>query len=278
MGDLRVMTFNIRGAFHRDGANAWSERAALNVATIERHAPDLSGFQELQSGNLAVYRDQLAEYQYALGPKAEFGEPHNYNAIFWRPERLEAVASGGFWLSETPERYSASWDTRCLRAANWVRFRCRDGGADFLHLNTHLDHVSELARVEGSKLLLRQLDQLAAGDLPVILTADFNCNPTSAAYRLYREGGFVDAYLAAGDGDGPGSNTFHGFAGRQHDPRVALNDGRIDWVLVRDSRDGARRFQVRSCAIVRDAAPPLYPSDHYPVLAELRLEAATGAR
>src|ERR671914_442322 len=45
MCDLRVMTFNIRGAVHRDGENAWPHRAALNVATIARHAPDLIGFQ-----------------------------------------------------------------------------------------------------------------------------------------------------------------------------------------------------------------------------------------
>src|SRR5919202_2091973 len=191
MCDLRVMTFNIRGAYHRDGEKAWPHRAALNVATIERHAPDLIGFQELQRGNEEIYEARLRGYHHELGPRAEFGEPHNYNAIYWRPERLEPVAAGGFWLSETPDQYSASWDTACLRAANWVRFRCREDGAEFLHLNTHLDHVSEPARVEGSKLVLRQLDELAGDRLPVILTADFNCNPESNAYRLYRDGGFV---------------------------------------------------------------------------------------
>ncbi len=45
---LWVMSFNIRGTFHRgDGINAWEQRAALNVAMIERYAPGLIGFQEL---------------------------------------------------------------------------------------------------------------------------------------------------------------------------------------------------------------------------------------
>lgn len=274
MCDLRVMTFNIRGAVHKDGENAWPHRAALNVATIERHAPDLIGFQELQRGNEEVYDARLAGYRHELGPKAEFGEPHNYNAIYWRPERLEAVAAGGFWLSETPERYSASWDTVCLRAANWVRFRCPEDGAEFLHLNTHLDHVSELARVEGSKLVLRQLDELAGDGLPVLVTGDFNSTPSSTAYRLYREAGFADAYLAAGNEESPGANTFHRFMGDRFELWPHSDSARIDWILARDGRDGARRFRVRSCAIVRDAAPPLYPSDHYPVLAELNLEPA----
>jgi endonuclease/exonuclease/phosphatase family metal-dependent hydrolase len=274
MCDLRVMTFNIRGGVHQDGENAWPHRAALNVATIARHAPDLIGFQELQRSNEEVYDARLTGYRHELGPKAEFGEPHNYNAIYWRPERLDPVAAGGFWLSETPERYSASWETRCLRAANWVRFRCLEDGAEFLHLNTHLDHVSELARVEGSKLVLRQLDELAGDRLPVILTADFNSNPGSTVYQLYRDGGFVDAYLAAGHGDGRDSNTFHGFEGVDYAPERHYHSDRIDWLFTRDSRDAAWRFCVRSCAIVRDAAPPLYPSDHYPVLAELRLDSS----
>ena len=273
MCDLRVMTFNIRGAYHDDGDNAWPNRAALNVATIERHAPDLIGFQELQRGNADVYEQRLPEYRHRLGPKAEFAEPHNYNAISWRPERLEPVDSGGFWLSETPEVFSASWETRCLRAANWARFRCREDGVEFLHLNVHLDHVSELARVEGSRLVLRQLDLLAGDRLPVVVTGDFNSPPGSTAYELYRAGGFTDAYLAAGNEESRGANSFHRFLGDRFELWADRESARIDWVLARDSRDGRWRFRVRSCAIIRDAAPPLYPSDHYPVLAELRLEA-----
>lgn len=42
---FRVMSFNIRGASDtHDGANGWSKRAALNVATIRKYAPDLIGF------------------------------------------------------------------------------------------------------------------------------------------------------------------------------------------------------------------------------------------
>ena len=43
---------------------------------------------------------------------------------------------------------------------------------------------------------------------------------------------------------------------------------RVDLILT---HAGATAFQTTSCTIVRDAQPPLYPSDHYPVVAELRL-------
>lgn len=73
MATLRVMSFNIAGAIgtEGDGVNAWAYRATLNVQTIHRHAPALIGFQELDQGNLATYREQLPKYEYLLGPHAE---------------------------------------------------------------------------------------------------------------------------------------------------------------------------------------------------------------
>ncbi len=267
--EIRVMSFNIRGSFHTgDGANVWENRAALNVRTIKRYVPDLIGFQELQRGNLEIYEKELPEYKYILGPVVDEVEP-SYNPIFWNPSRFELIDSGGFWLSLTPDQCSSAWEAACIRAANWVRLRCTDTGSDFLHLNTHLDHISELARVEGSKLLLQQFDQLPVHNLPLVVTGDFNCNPGSTTYRFFMEHGFVDTYLAAGNEDSEDSNTFHGFAGEQFSPVDHHMVVRIDWILT---RDGVQSLQTVSCVIVRDAEPPLYPSDHYPVLAELKMK------
>jgi endonuclease/exonuclease/phosphatase family metal-dependent hydrolase len=274
MGNLRVMTFNIRGAFHlHDGANAWANRAALNVATIKRYAPDLIGFQELQSGNLEIYREALPEYRYVVGPQADNEEPHNYNAIFWTSASFELIDSGGFWLSRTPDRYSSDWDTCCIRATNWVLLRHLATGLDMVHVNTHLDHISEMARVEGSRLILQQLEAIQPPALPTIITGDFNCVPGSPAYRLFLDDGFIDTYLAAGNEDTVDSHTFHGFAGKQFVPQPHSTPPiRIDWILLRDR---AQRFQIRSSVIVHDEEPPLYPSDHYPVIADLLFHATT---
>ncbi len=271
---FRVMSFNIRGSFHpQDGENVWERRAALNVETIKRHAPDLIGFQELQSGNLSTYQADLAGYQYVLGNDAS--DHSEYRSIFWKPSVFELLESGAFWLSETPEVYSESWNTDCVRAATWVRLREKATGASFLHLNTHLDHRSEWARREGCRLLVRRISDLRGDDLPVILTGDFNCNAHQAValadanYRYLIDGGFVDSYLAGGGSDSARSNTFHDFQG----DRFNLNgdegfSGRIDWMLT---LDGVRRWRVRSSGIIRDHADPVYPSDHYPIFADFEL-------
>ncbi len=266
------MSFNIRGSFRDAGSvNAWCDRAAPNVATIERCAPDLIGFQELQEGNLETYRERLPRYAHVLGPRYGNGTPHSFNAIFFDAGRLELLDSGGFWLSTTPERYSASWQTRVVRSTNWVRLRISDAGLSFLHLNTHLDHVSKPARVRGSALILRKVAELLERygyEMPVVATGDFNCRPDSLPYRNLVEGGFVDTYLAAGNQDKEDTNTFHAFEGaRYRDARPSLGPRRIDWILLKDPQRHIRA--VSQSTIVRDHDEGAHPSDHYPVLAEL---------
>lgn len=266
MSVLRVMTFNVRGAYHKeDGENAWERRADLNLETIRRYSPDLIGFQEVQQPNLEAYSQQLPEYEQQRGPKAENEEPHGYNLIMWKPERLQRQDSGGFWLSLTCDRWSASWDTRCIRAANWARFLDTETNTGLLHLNTHLDHISELARFEGTKVILRELQEIAADHLACVVTADFNTNPDSPVYQLFVEAGFKDAHIAAGN---PPANTFHGFAGEHFVNQYPGTEARIDWILVREGSQ-QKDISVRSCSIIRDGRPPIYPSDHYPVLAKL---------
>jgi endonuclease/exonuclease/phosphatase family metal-dependent hydrolase len=273
---FRVMSFNIRGAGHeQDGVNSWKQRSALNVETIRRYAPDLIGFQELQSGNLSVYETELTEYQYILGNEASGGTEHP--SIFWKPATFELLESGSFWISETPDVYSGSWETDCERAAAWVRLREKASGKTLLHMNTHLDHISNWARTEGCRLLLRQINTLRTPDLPAILTGDFNCNacelPVAGAadladanYRYLLEQGFVDTYLVAGNHDSVTSNTFHAFDGDAFEPRPPGSVVRIDWILT---LEGAERLRVESASIIRDHAAPLYPSDHYPIIANL---------
>ena len=272
-GALRVMTFNVRGSYHPDGENSWRRRAALNARAILRQAPDLIGFQELQDGNARFYDRELTGYKHVLGHRYENRPPHAYNAVYWNPGRLEALDAGGFWLSETPERFSGSWETRQIRSANWARFRPVAGGPEFVHLNTHLDHVSDRARVEGSKLILEWLDGPEADGAPVLLTGDFNCEPSSRARDVFARAGFRDVHLVSGHAP---VKTFHAFRGEGFRGRDPSKEHRIDWVLLRDGSRG-ERWTVEGYSIVRDAEPPLYPSDHYPVVADLALKDPSSA-
>jgi endonuclease/exonuclease/phosphatase family metal-dependent hydrolase len=275
---LKVMSFNIRGFSHRgDGINRWENRAALNVATIERYAPDLIGLQELRAESLATYQEKMPEYAYVLGPGAGKETPHEFNAIFFDPIRLELLDSGGFWLNETPDRYSSAWRARVVRSATWAIFESPSAGLSFLHLNTHLDHMSSLARAKGSELILRKITKLREDGFPTVVTGDFNCLPGSLPYRSFVENGFEDTFLSAGSGDDKDAETFHAFKGVRyflvrcgHRLRHGSKPHRIDWILL---KNGRQRLRTAAHEILRDrdAKPAIYPSDHYPILATLAL-------
>ena len=273
MTHMRVMTFNLFNTVPDDQvehfSDIWANRAAFNVKTIKRYDPDLIGFQEFEPVHWATYQNELAGYSHSRHVEHATGET---TAIFWKSDRFDWLDDGQFWLPRAEVPQAAHLEDETLMDTTWAKLRCRSSGLEFIHLNTHLNDESEEARQAGNQLNQKHLAQLALsndrGALPVIMTGDFNCNPWSPVYRQLLGEGFVDTYRAAGHGDSAQSSTFHGFHGERY---FALEWGgqvfwRVDWILLRADQ---QQLQTTSCTIVRDAEPPVYASDHYPVVAEL---------
>ncbi len=114
---------------------------------------------------------------------------------------------------------------------------------------------------------------LSGGNVPIFLTGDFNNHPwlpdqgwTDTAHRAFLEGGFVDTYRTAGGDENASDYTYHAYYGAVIPPGKVEDPWRMDWVLV---HPGRVQIHVRSHTILRDAQPPLYPSDHYPVVGEI---------
>ena len=139
-----------------------------------------------------------------------------------------------------------------------------------MHLNTHLDHVSEDARINGSKLIIERLGELQRDGCAAIVTGDFNAPPRSPTYELYTDAGFADTFIAAGNSDDDPRESYTNHAWRGYPwNRPDDTPQRIDWILLRDGT--AVSISAKACRIVRDAEPPMYPSDHYPVVAEVEI-------
>ncbi|HET7271570.1 MAG TPA: endonuclease/exonuclease/phosphatase family protein [Rubrobacter sp.] len=162
-------------------------------------------------------------------------EVEEYAVIFFAPSgsKRSTPAGSGF-----PKRLRSTRRAGVTRSsARPTGPCCRENSATFLQVNTHLDHISEPARVEGNSLILRRTEETRKnhGDLPTIITGDFNCRPGTRPYRVFIEDGFVDTFLAAGNEEDEGAYTFHAFKGAQFTPEDTDKlTGRIDWVLVRD--------------------------------------------
>ena len=176
--ELTVMTLNMRYDNPEDGANNWRFRRERIAELIRSEAVDLLGTQEVLANQFDDLQALLPGYR-AVGVGREDGaRAGEFNAVFFRSDRFELLDSGVFWLSENPETPgSKGWDGACERLATWTVLRDKSGRG-LLFINTHLDHIGEQARREGVALLLRRIETLRAGR-PVILTGDFNAEPSS---------------------------------------------------------------------------------------------------
>ncbi|HUF26375.1 MAG TPA: endonuclease/exonuclease/phosphatase family protein [Gemmatimonadaceae bacterium] len=258
---LTVMAFNLRYASNTP-PNAWPDRRPVVREVIERWAPDIVGTQEGLYQQLRDIDSDLPAYAW-IGEGRDGGSGGEFMAVFYRTDRLEPRQYGHYWLSDTPETIaSRSWGNTLPRMVTWVRFRDRASGREHYLINTHFDHQSQPSRERSAALVIARaagLDSL----LPVILVGDFNAaageNPVHAI--LTRDGGFADTWTAAGHRDTLG--TFHDFRGLE----TARGAGRIDWILVRG------RVETLSADIVTDQRDGQYPSDHFPVIARVRLPA-----
>ena len=260
---LTVMTFNVRWAGDAR-PNAWRDRRPVMRELIQRANPDVFGTQEGLNGQLGDMAADLPAYRW-IGLGRDGGSRGEFMAVFYRADRLEPLEYDHFWLSDTPATMgSRSWGNNYTRMVTWVRFRDRRSGRQFVFINTHLDHEVQEAREKAAELILQRARAWDAS-VPVLLVGDFNAD--AGANRVYdlltgASGGFTDSWRALGLADTLG--TFHDFKGL----RAARTSRRIDWILTRGP------VTALSSAILTYQRNGQYPSDHFPVVARVRISAA----
>jgi endonuclease/exonuclease/phosphatase family metal-dependent hydrolase len=255
---LRVMSFNVRFPSPDDGPDVWSARRDLLVETIRQHAPDIIGAQECyyEQGDYIV--GHLPDYAwFGVGRTGTRGDEHM--GVFYRRERLKLKEHGHFWLSETPDLpASRSWGVDLPRMVTWGHFET-PAGFRFTLLNTHLPHrpEDEAARLHGVALIIDRIARLSNGR-PALMTGDFNDVAGGRVYEAFRAAGLRDVRTLAETPEGP-EGTFHGFSGMEIGPR-------IDWILCTPGDWSVRRFETSTFH-----QNGRYPSDHFPILADLGL-------
>lgn len=252
---LSVMSFNIRLTAESDGVDYWETRKPLAVRMLREQQPDVIGLQELVKAQADYLARELPQYAwFGRGREADGGGEHM--GVFYRKDRLTVVESGDFWLSDTPDvAGSITWGHPHPRMVTWALFEQRSDGRRFYLFNTHLPYrdEDEAARLKGAQAIARHLATLP-DDVPVVLTGDFNTTPDSDAHAVLA-GTLQDAWTTAPRVEGIDA-TFHGFTGKA--------DRRIDWIFVRGA-------QLESITSVTTRWNNRYPSDHFPLVATLRL-------
>lgn len=253
---LKVMTFNLRYA-STNKPNSWPERRPVMKQCLTEADADIIGTQEGVYYQLKDIHADAPQYQW-IGLGRDGGSRGEFMAVFYKQARFEPLEYDHFWLSDTPEVIaSTTWGNSNRRMVTWVRFLDKQSNGQFYFVNTHLDHQIQPAREKAAELIKTRLQALKT-NLPIILLGDFNATAgKNKAYSTLTENFLMDTWHIAAERRGRVVATFHGFNG----PREG--DDRIDWILT---TPGVKALWT---AISTCAQGNQFPSDHFPVIAEL---------
>ncbi len=253
---LNVGTFNVRLETSRDTGNLWTDRKVYVASLIRFHGFDIFGTQEGFKNQLDDIQSQLPEYErYGIG-RDDGKEKGEHSAIFYKKDRFDFIKGGDFWLSETPEKPGFGWDARINRICSWVMLKEKKSKKTFYCFNVHYDHQGMVARRESSKLLLDKIKTIA-GNAPVILTGDFNGNHSSEWYQLIANSTTLRDTYREVKYPYVNNGSFQNFG------RNFTKADIIDHIFI------SSQFSVKRWGVLTDSYNGKFPSDHFPVLAEL---------
>ncbi len=256
---MNVMTFNIRLNVASDGANSWPNRIKTVDHMMRNLQPDLIGMQEVLPDQLSDLKLLMRNYDWVGAGRENGIDKGEFCPIFYKSVRFKLVEFGHFGLSEQPSVFGLKgWDAACERIASWAVLVDLQNTDTFLVLNTHLDHMGEIARVESAKLIVEKVKQLT-DNYPIIITGDFNSVPTSDVLSIFQSQNLHNASNIAKIKSGPNS-TFHDFNRIEVSKRLT-----IDYVLVSDA------FLVDSYNVIEDPDSS-FISDHHPVMTKVYIK------
>jgi endonuclease/exonuclease/phosphatase family metal-dependent hydrolase len=123
--------------------------------------------------------------------------------------------------------------------------------------NVHWDHESQPSRERSAQFLIEQIAARSAPDNPVIVVGDFNAGETNPALQYLTANDLSDTFRTVHP-NASAVGTFNAFRGD-------TSGEKIDAILT------SPRWTVIDAAIVRTNRDGRQPSDHFPVVAILRL-------
>ncbi len=251
---VRIMSCNLRCLTPLDlGKKSWFYRADLIAEEIRDRAPGIIGFQEATRWQYRYLTQAMPGYDSVIEYRDDTllaeGCP-----IFYSMELYTLKDKGSFWLSETPEVMSRDWGAAHNRICSYVILEEKATRKELVVFNTHLDHVSDEARIKGIAVVLDKIAQF--GGLPAVIMGDFNALEGSETYRSATEN-FLDAQYAA-------ENTMEGHTYQNWGNPEKFK--RLDYFML--SKTG---IQALGYEVLPGTREGVWLSDHCPIVLDLAL-------
>lgn len=253
--ELKVMSCNVRCIAPFDlGKKSWFYRADLLVKGIQNTQPGVIGFQEVTKWHYSYLTDCLSAYDSVITYRDDAFNSEGC-PIFYRSDIYTLIDKGSFWLSETPDVMSKDWGAACYRICSYAILKDNATETEFVVFNTHLDHVSDEARINGINVVLDKIKEF--GGLPAVLMGDLNAEEDSETYKSATEN-FLDVKYQT-------ENTMTSCT--YQDWGNQLDRNCIDYIMI--SKTG---FRVNSYKVLTETYDGVYPSDHFQLVSSLSFE------
>ena len=241
-----AMSYNLRYNTSEGGA----ARMNALASQINKYSPDILGVQE----ETPVWRNFLSSHldsRYARVGEGRRGvsdqrESNEAVSVYFDTEKFELLHTVTKWLSDTPDVPSYIEGAHHRRCVTFAVLKCKLSGKELVYANTHFDCGTDAVREAESRCLSNI--RRGFGNLPFIISGDFNFQPDSPAYNLVREGGLLDASRTAPDTEFEG--TFHNYG------KVGVI---IDYFFVNE------KIKPLVYRVLSEKYDGEYTSDHYPI-------------
>lgn len=261
---IKAMSFNVRVDIFLDGPNRWNSRKELVFDILENNAADVIGLQEALDSQVRQIQQALPQYSHYAAGRNDGRQKGESCAIFYRKDRFLLEDCGTFWFSDTPSKPgSKDWGNLWPRICSWVHLTEKATGDDFYVYNVHLDVFSQNSRKKSTELLAKRIAARKTKN-PFIVMGDFNMgldNPAMVYLQNINSETPYPKMVSAWQSLYPGRNS----GGTRHNFRGRASGTKIDHIPI---SEGLQALEVK---IDRWNVDGQYPSDHFPVIAKIRL-------
>lgn len=243
--NFRIASFNIRVDLARDKHRMWKFRKWATRRRLKSLNCSIVGLQE------ALDR-QVADLLKGSHNISHVGKNRDDASI---GERCAVLFDSNLWKlrEENTRWYGKTPDQRCFlegapfpRIYTYVSLLSAEGHRIDIY-NTHLDHKSEDRRAQSMDQLLNTIDST----IPTVIMGDFNAERDSRIFSRLSKYGLRFAHSE----NAPGTFNYWGRAKREPT---------IDHILV------SEQLNVISAEVSNKKVFGFFPSDHWPVVAELQ--------
>ena len=257
---MKIMSFNVRSDNILDVKNRWENRADIVYSLMRKHPCDIIGMQEITDRMYKDICNNVKDYHVVgLGRTRKLFNEKNSLLISKKHRILEHET---FWLSNTPKKQGSSiWYSLFPRICTTAVIEFEDDFRVRIY-NTHLDCLLPHAREYGLKKIGEFISRHHAKEkLPSVLMGDFNATPSSKVIQRFSRGVYSGKKFVAVQEVNKelyNKSTMSMFRGNQRGMH-------IDYIFV------SEEFTINDVQIIRYNQNGKYPSDHYPIMADIHI-------